>query len=226
MQAQVDSCIQSTIARFETIPPTHRLLISVAGIPGSGKTTLVSRVVRGINQKLGDVVAAMIPMDGYHLTRADLDKMPDPAHAHFCRGAHWTFNPAALAKLVKECREPIGETLFAPSFDHKVKDPVEGDVLITPGQRILIFEGLYLSLSAPEEWAVVSSLFDERWLVEVDEDTAKRRLARRHFEAGISQSLEDGLRRAEGNDIPNGRFLLENRVEFDKVLKSEEDEGW
>lgn len=89
--------------------------------------------------------------------------------------------------------------------------------------RILIFEGNYLSLSSPKEWAAVSSIFDERWFVEVDEDVARHRLARRHVASGICSTLDEGLSRAEGNDIPNGRFLLANRVEVDRVLKSEED---
>lgn len=56
------SLLNSMKARFEKVPPNKRLLISVAGIPGSGKTTLVSRVVHGINKKLGKEVAAMVPM--------------------------------------------------------------------------------------------------------------------------------------------------------------------
>jgi len=89
--------------------------------------------------------------------------------------------------------------------------------------RILVFEGNYLSLSAPEEWVAVSSLFDMRWFVEVDEELAKTRLAKRHVAAGISATLEEGLARAEGNDIPNGRFLLQNRVPVDIVVHSKED---
>jgi pantothenate kinase len=89
--------------------------------------------------------------------------------------------------------------------------------------RILVFEGNYLSLSAPEEWAAVSSLFDMRWFVEVDEGLARTRLAKRHVAAGISATLEEGLARAEGNDIPNGHFLLQNRVPVDTVVHSKED---
>jgi pantothenate kinase len=169
-------------------------------------------------------------MDGYHLPRTALSAMPDPATAHFRRGAHWTFSPAKLAALIASCRAPINPspssvapTIYAASFDHAVKDPVEDDIPITPEQRILIFEGNYLSLSAPPEWLAVSSQFDERWFVEVDEEVAKQRLARRHLKAGIVGSLEEGVRRAEGNDIPNGRFLIANRVPVDQVLTSVED---
>lgn len=89
--------------------------------------------------------------------------------------------------------------------------------------RILIFEGNYLSLSAPDEWAAVSALFDERWFIEVDEAVAEARLARRHVAAGICSTLAEGVARAQGNDIPNGRFLVKNRVPVDVVLRSVED---
>ncbi|KAA8893983.1 P-loop containing nucleoside triphosphate hydrolase protein [Sphaerosporella brunnea] len=228
MEPLVTSLVTSTLDRYRTLAPTQRHLISIAGIPGSGKTTLAAHVVRGLNGALGSEAAVMIPMDGYHLTRAQLSAMADPARAHYCRGAHWTFDPAALAALIDACRaeRALLESVWAASFDHALKDPVEGGVEVKPQHRILIFEGNYLSLSAPEEWRPVADAFDERWFVEVDEDVAKRRLAKRHVAAGICSTLEEGLQRAEGNDIPNGRFLRENRVEVDKILRSEEDEGF
>lgn len=209
------------------MPPYERLLISIAGIPGCGKTTLAARVVHGLNAALGTEIAAMIPMDGYHLTRAELSAMPDPERAHYCRGAHWTFNPVALAELIRECKKPlVGEgeqkMIHAASFDHKIKDPKEADIPIKPNHRILVFEGNYLSLKNPKEWREVAELFDERWFLEVEEKVAKERLAKRHVEAGIVATMEVGYQRAEGNDLPNGRYLAdpENMVEIDRRLKS------
>lgn len=156
--------------------------------------------------------------------------MPDPALAHFRRGAHFTFSPQLLAKLIIACKAPIpssdAPTIYAASFDHAVKDPVEDDIPIKPAHRILLFEGNYLTLSAPEEWAAVSALFDERWFVEVDEETAKRRLAQRHVAAGICNTYEEAVDRAERNDLVNGRYVLENMVEVDHKIKSVEDEGF
>lgn len=59
----------------------------MAGPPGSGKTTIASEVVRRINmlwpQKASSMdsrvepadVAAVLPMDGFHLYRSQLDAM-------------------------------------------------------------------------------------------------------------------------------------------------------
>ena len=83
-------------------------------------------------------------MDGYHLTRAQLDALPDPATAHARRGAEFTFDGAGFLKLVEALRAPLGPTsptVFAPSFDHAVKDPKEDDIAVLASQRIVVFEG-------------------------------------------------------------------------------------
>lgn len=67
-------------------------------------------------------------MDGYHLSRRQLDALPDPVSAHARRGAEFTFDGESFLKLVKKLREPLcpeSQTLFAPSFDHAMKDPGE-----------------------------------------------------------------------------------------------------
>jgi len=55
--------LQHNTEKLSTLPPGNRLLISVSGIPGSGKTTLAKKVSEGLNaiSKSGEV-AAMIPM--------------------------------------------------------------------------------------------------------------------------------------------------------------------
>lgn len=155
---------QPTIALLSKTPPDHRVLISVSGIPGSGKTTLATKVVNRLNacHRRNDTdIAAMIPMvtsdisplertpadmlqDGYHLTRAVLSAMPNPLEAHARRGAPFTFDSAALKKLILKLREPTSAgapVIYAPSFDHAKKDPVEDDIAILSTQRVLVFEG-------------------------------------------------------------------------------------
>lgn len=83
-------------------------------------------------------------MDGFHYTRAQLDAMPDPAHAHARRGAEFTFDGEAFYELVKHLHEPLTTTtttIFAPSFDHAVKDPKENDIAVEPSHRIVVLEG-------------------------------------------------------------------------------------
>ncbi|KAF3354819.1 hypothetical protein VdG1_07305 [Verticillium dahliae VDG1] len=90
-------------------------------------------------------------MDGYHLTRAQLSALPNPAEAHARRGAVHTFNSAAFLALVRALRAPLTPhtpTIRAPSFDHAIKDPREGDIAVDPARRIVVFEGNYRHVRA------------------------------------------------------------------------------
>jgi pantothenate kinase len=173
-------------------------------------------------------VAVFVPMDGYHLTRAQLSAMPDPETAHFRRGAAFTFDAEAFVALVRRVREPLtSETrpILAPSFDHAVKDPIDDDITIPPSARIVVFEGNYLSLNK-DNWKSIRDLVDESWFVEVEEETARERVAQRHFKAGITDSVESGRERADKLDLINGREIVKHRGRVDEVIVSREDKSW
>jgi pantothenate kinase len=167
-------------------------------------------------------------MDGYHLSRAQLDAMPDPANAHARRGAAFTFDGNSFFKLVKKLREPIlpeSQTLYAPSFDHAIKDPVHNDIAIAPSVRIVIFEGNYCSLDK-EPWKDAAELMDERWFVDVDFDVARKRLIHRHVKAGIAANEEEAGKRADENDLVNGKEIIDHRLDVHELVKSRDDRTW
>lgn len=206
---------------------------------GTGKTTLAATVTKRLNALYhketpalveSENVAAFVPMDGYHLTRAQLSAMPDPDTAHARRGADFTFDAPSYLQLIKKLREPLcaeSTTVYAPSFDHAVKDPIADDIPIHPSARILIFEGNYLSLgSGATEWREAAKLMDELWFVDVDFHTAKRRLVSRHIQAGLADNEEAAARRAEENDLVNGKQIVDGRLEVHEVVKSQEDKNW
>ncbi|KAF2100809.1 P-loop containing nucleoside triphosphate hydrolase protein [Rhizodiscina lignyota] len=237
MEEQVDHLVKKTWEKYEKTPKSQRLLIGVSGIPGSGKTTLASIVAKRINElyhdhapgcSCGNAVAAFIPMDGYHLSRAQLDAMPDPVTAHARRGAAFTFDGESFLHLVKKLKEPLlpeSTTLYAPSFDHAVKDPVEDDIPISPGMRVIVFEGNYLSLNK-SPWKDAAALMDELWFVEVDFDKSRQRLVSRHVKAGIARDEDEANMRVTENDHVNGEEIVEDRMDVDEVIISKEDELW
>ncbi|KAJ9619630.1 hypothetical protein H2203_008411 [Taxawa tesnikishii (nom. ined.)] len=205
----------------------------------AGKTTLAAIVAKRLNELhhndqpglgLSEDVAAFIPMDGYHLSRAQLSAMPDPITAHARRGAAFTFDAPAFLELVKKLREPIcpeTKTLHAPSFDHATKDPIADDVPISAEARILIFEGNYLSLgTGAPEWKEAAERMDELWFVEVDEQVARERLVKRHVVAGIAKDEEEAGKRADENDLVNGREIINGRLDVHEVIVSKEDDDW
>ena len=92
----------------------------------------------------------MVPMDGFHYYRSELDQMPDPALAHARRGAAFTFNARAFMDCVRRimAASPADGPIAVPSFDHGRGDPVEGDIVVEPHHQLIIVEGLYVLLRA------------------------------------------------------------------------------
>ena len=222
------------LAKLRTTPDTTRLMIAISGIPGSGKSGLSSMMANRINQLYSaehpgsPLIATAIPMDGYHLTRAQLAQMPDPVHAAARRGAAFTFDGEKFLRLVQGLREPLtaeSKNQYAPSFDHAVKDPVENDIAIPASCRAIFFEGNYLSLDkAP--WNEAARLMDELWFVEVDFETARKRLIRRHVQAGIAKDEAEADKRARENDLVNGREIVDYRMEVQEIISSHYDPRW
>lgn len=154
--------------------------------------------------------------------------MPNAEEALFRRGAAFTFDAGSYLELVTQLRKPISPetpTIYAPSFDHAVKDPVSNDIAVPPTARIIVFEGLYTALDA-DGWRDAHALMDEVWFVDADIETATQRVAKRNFAAGISATFEESLARTKESDMRNARDILDNRLPVQQVVPSVEDETW
>lgn len=165
-------------------------------------------------------------MDGFHYPRSYLSAQADPELYHARRGASFTFDAPQFLHLVKKLRSaPLDKDITAPSFDHAVKDPKADDIVIAPTQRIVVVEGNYVALNA-DVWRDAAALFDELWFVEVDFARARERLAPRHVKAGIVSNIEDGFKRADENDLVNGKEIVDNKMPITEVIHSTEDGSW
>jgi pantothenate kinase len=126
--------------------------------------------------------------------------LQDPDDAHARRGAHDTFDAASFVDFVTSLKSTA--VVRAPTFSHAIKDPVPAALAIQPHHRIVILEGLYVAL-ALEPWRRGGEALDEVWLVEADEDVAKARIVERHVAAGIVDTKEAAVLRADLNDLPS-----------------------
>lgn len=223
--------LADTIRHQASDHPKPRYIVAIAGIPGSGKTTTAEAVVNHLNAN-STVRAALLSMDGFHLSRSELDQLPNAKEAHIRRGAPWTFDVSRFLNFMRNLRDwadstPLAkdgtwqpsDVLTAPTFDHKAKDPVEDGITIAPDASIIIVEGNYLLLDEPG-WRDLAALADYRVFVDTDLHEARDRTAKRHVKAGIEKTLEDGYRRVDSNDFLNGVSIKEKLIVPDMVVKS------
>ncbi|KAJ6002771.1 Phosphoribulokinase/uridine kinase [Penicillium sp. IBT 35674x] len=234
MNPQVEHLVKKTWAKFRSTPDDARLMIAVSGIPGSGKTALANMMTQQINKIYASEnpsstpIATAVPMDGYHLTRAQLSAMSDPDHAFARRGAAFTFDGEKFLELVQALREPLtlsSTALYAPSFDHAIKDPVDDDIAIPASCRVIFFEGNYLSLNKGP-WDLAAGLMDELWFVDVDFEVARTRLVKRHVKAGIAKDEEAADKRVRENDLVNGKEIVDCRLPIQEMVSSIYDPTW
>ncbi|KAF2997186.1 putative kinase [Curvularia kusanoi] len=220
--------------------PRQRMLVALAGVPGSGKSTVSHDLIQALARRgIGNV--SIVPMDGFHHTKKVLSQFDDPENAFRRRGAPFTFDAEAFVGLVKTLKtapvtindEP-DQPIYAPSFDHAIQDPVENDIALSSRDRLAIVEGNYTLLDQ-KPWSEVTKYCDEksvlltetykrqeltsiRWFVDVPLEIVRDRLAARHLAAGIETSYDAAVQRAETNDIPNGDLIRSLLIKPDVTI--------
>ena len=178
-------------------------LIAIAGIPGSGKTTLCEV----LQSRRPDSV--VIPMDGYHYPRCQLD-----VEGMRRRGAPFTFDSPSFQTDLKRLKQTRAGSF--PAFDHAEKDPRPNAITVTPAVPLVIVEGNYLLM---RRWQL-EPLFDFRVFLDCDLDAAMERVVVRHLLCGISETEEESRHRVLSNDRLNALEILADgcRDRVDLVL--------
>ena len=192
----------TSAARFDTaMLPTYETLakhllgvnarierphwVCVAGGPGAGKSTLCAAVAAMVNKQSSEEIAVVLPMDGFHYSRAELKQLDPPDAATYMprRGSPWTFDAEGCYECFANAKRNGEATL--PTYSRELHDPVPGGVTLKPFHRIVLCEGNYL-LGADwdgerERWAPLNDLWDERWFIRcADAEEQRRRLVLRH----------------------------------------------
>jgi len=178
------------------------LMIGIAGMPGSGKSTTADIVCRLVNDADPSLCALVLPMDGFHYSRKELDEFEDPEEAHRRRGAPHTFDGEAFVRTIATLRRNGCENW--PAFDHGVGDPVQGAITITRENRRILVEGLYLYLESTP-WCLTHGMLDDCWYLRTTVDVAMSRVRRRHMSLGHTELVAD--HRIATNDRINAEIV-------------------
>ena len=180
---------------------SNRVIVAIAGPPGSGKSTFVEK----LKNKLDDAV--VVPMDGFHLDNVILEErnlMPR-------KGSPQSFDAAGYVNLIARLQDNH-ETVLAPVFDRDKDLSRAGAIEISESTKIVLTEGNYLLLNqAP--WNQLDNFFDLTVLLEVPSEILRERLIKRWLDQGLS--LEDAVIRAESNDLINASFVSDRSKDSD-----------
>lgn len=194
-----------------------RSVIGLAGLPGSGKTTITQKWESQINHLAGAGTVKALSMDGFHLTKAQLRQMPDPEKVFAHRGAHWTFDAVGFNRKVRELQAAGAQhVVFWPAFEHAIGDPIENAIEIPATCRIVLVEGLYL-LYREGEWGALEGAFDETWYLDTPMDISMTRLIARHQQAWNFTEAQ-ARQRVESNDYKNALLVASTRSQADRIV--------
>ena len=169
-EADVEAHIREALQHRE---PGTPYMVGVCGIPGSGKSTS-SEI---LTANLQDVGCTLLPADGYHYYKTDLESRENALDLLWRRGAPDTFDAAALYRDLKNIREGKDEEcILIPGFDHAHGDPMPNVHCFNRFEhRVVVCEGLYL-LHDGDGFEKVRELFDMTIFVDASIDRCMDRL--------------------------------------------------
>ncbi len=176
MSTNIDLLAREAVA---LVGDRSRAILGIAGSPGAGKSTLVDGLVARIGAAKGVDWVAHVPMDGFHLADAQLDRIG----ARGRKGAPDTFDAAGYAQLLARVKREVDDPVYVPGFDRTLEQPLAAALVVLPSARLVVTEGNYLLLDDPH-WARARRAMDAVWFVASDESERIERLVARHVEVG------------------------------------------
>lgn len=187
----------------------RREILGITGAPGAGKSTLAHALV----EALGPGLAVLVPMDGFHLANAVLLSLG----LRQVKGAIDTFDDLGYSNLLQRIRnQQPGETIYAPTFDRNLEEPIAGSIVVTSEVPLVITEGNYL-LAETGAWPRSRDCLSQSWFLDPDGPDRLQWLIARHEAFG--RSPEQARRWALGSDEANARLILSTAHRADRLIR-------
>ena len=199
---------------LETLSKTTdkgRYFLGITGCPASGKSMLAESLSDEINFRTGDDLAAVVPMDGFHLPNSILKER----RLTKVKGSPETFDADSFVELINRLHEFPDQYIMCPAYDRKIHDPVENSITIKPCNRLIIVEGNYLLLNA-SPWNRIRTQLNEVWYIDTPLITVKERLLHRHVAGGAGK--DEAERKVASVDLPNAGLVKKTLLFADKIV--------
>lgn len=187
-----------------TPAPGGRFLLGIAGPPGAGKSTLAVHLVAALRARLGPDAAAYVPMDGFHLSNAQLDRLGLASR----KGSAPSFDVWGYLSLLRRLRAAApAEPVYVPDYDRTLHEPIAARHLVTPETRLIVTEGNYLAVGAAggRGWSEVREQLDALWFLATPDAVRDARLLARQQAGGLDAAAARAW--VDTNDHPNGALV-------------------
>jgi pantothenate kinase len=198
---------QAMQALQRRLVPGMRVILGVAGAPGSGKSTFA----QWIRQQFGPGQAVVVPMDGFHLGNAIIDGTPLRQR----KGAIDTFDAGGYLSLLRRLVRRDEPVVYAPEFRRTLDEPVAASIAVPAEVPLIITEGNYL-LMEQQPWKDVRAQLDEVWFVDTPPALRLSRLVERHVSFGMDRQAAEAW--AAGPDETNAVLIQATRPAADRVI--------
>jgi pantothenate kinase len=217
---RVVTCVEDLVARSHDLAAgPGRSIVGITGAPGAGKSTLVESLLERLRAEppagLGPAAVGHLPMDGFHLADAQLDRLGNRDR----KGAPDTFDVDGYVAALTRLHEQPDRTLYAPGFERELEQPIAAALAVEPAARLVLTEGNYLLLDT-DGWQEVQPLLTETWYVDLDPAVRRERLVIRHELFG--KSAADAVAWVDRSDEANARLVDATRDRADVVVLTDE----
>ena len=194
-------------------PAAAPAVLGLTGAPGAGKTTLAVALLAALadHPALGPAAVAHLPMDGFHLADAQLDRLGRRGR----KGAPDTFDVDGYAATLARVRALPRSDVYAPGFERDLEQPLAAALVVPATARLVVTEGNYLLLPEPG-WVAVRALLTQVWYVDLPDAVRLARLTHRHEEFGKDAGAAAAW--ANGPDQANAALVAATRERADLVV--------